>query len=313
MRNLYAEGKNIRDVVQSNDKALAFFKLYFINGILKSVGERYVKDIDFADTLKVDSIKDIHINDQIKLYQIGSSFNGLPFHLDNSNGYLKKHSITMPEEYYNDFISKIKNELSNLGRLEDDTFILDCSLQDLIIACMFYTTYSISDNSFSFDGIREVVKNNDEFAEEVHSNLFEKYFLDDILASELFKTIKDNITIDNPDKSYNDMYFHHSFLVFRESHVQKDSTISLKRDAFVIKDRYYNLFVRTINNFMKRYDLGGVVNLNTSSSIEFNTNVGVALDAYYMEKQRIEQLVNSPKTLTEKDKYYLEKQKSLNL
>ena len=307
MRNLYAEGKNIRDVVQSNDKALAFFKLYFINGILKSVGERYVKDIDFADTLKVDSIKDIHINDQIKLYQIGSSFNGLPFHLDNSNGYLKKHSITMPEEYYNDFISKIKNELSNLGRLEDDTFILDCSLQDLIIACMFYTTYSISDNSFSFDGIREVVKNNDEFAEEVHSNLFEKYFLDELLADELFKSMKDNITIDNPDKSYEEMYFHRSFLIFRESEVAKNPSSYREKYGYVISDRYYDLFLDVVKNFMQRYDLGGVNYLYTASSIEFNTNVGVALDAYYMEKQRIEHLVNSPKTLTEKDKHYLEK------
>ena len=309
MRNLYQEGENRREAIKYlNDKPKSYFIMDFLNDLIVSIINNYINDINTKIVFKTNSISDIHVNDQINLYSLTSA-KDCSINLDRINKYHKKHSFTIPGDIdeFNAFKSFVNQFLSfdiNLGTLENDTIILNCSLDDLISEYEHFRYLSgpISSifNQKLQDESRYAYERNNDLIATIHADLFEKWFLDKILINLMSNTIKNSITVNEPNKSYEDIYFHKNILIYKESFIKKNySNISKDTNKYVISDECYDLFLQMVNHFMKEYDLGGILDYNgTSVSIEFNTKLSNVMGAYYMEKRVLEHNINpNQKTL----------------
>ena len=303
MRNLYQEGENRREAIKYlNDKPKSYFIMDFLNNLIVSIINNYINDINTKTVFKTNSISDIHVNDQINLYSLTSA-KDCSINLDRINKYHKKHSFTIPGDIdeFNAFKSFVNKFLSfdiNLGTLENNTIILNCSLDDLISEYEHFKYLSgpISSifNQKLEDESRYAYEINNDLIATIHADLFEKWFLDKILIDLMSNTIKNNITVNEPDKSYEDIYFHKSISIYKESFIKKNyPNTSKDTNKYIISDEYYDLFLQMVKHFMKEYNLGGILDYNgTSVSIEFNTILSNVMDAYYMEKRVIEHNIN---------------------
>ena len=83
-------------------------------------------------------------------------------------------------------------------------------------------------------------------------------------------------------------------LVYKESYVENNHRkIDSNLNMYTIKDEYYDIFLKIVREFMKCYNIGGVLDYSGFFAIEFNDRLDKVLNAYYMEKQRINTLVNN--------------------
>ena len=297
MRNLYQEGKNKREIINYyKGKEEGYLLVDFIGDLVVRIIKSHLDSINVKDTLKVDDLRDITVNDEVKLYSL-TSINNAHINFDKNDSYKPNHSFTIPGDLekfklYVEFLLKSYN----LGTIENDTLSFNCDLATLLD---FYSKESAFDKKELEEKAEFSLEHNNDIFADVHATCFENWFLDRVLINILSNTINSNITVENPNVSYEEMYFNKYVLIYKESFAKNNQAkIDKNFDMYVIKDEYYNLFLQLVNKFMRDYNLGGVVDFNGSSSIEFNTKVANVMDAYYMEKQRIEQFTTEPKVKT---------------
>ena len=127
---------------------------------------------------------------------------------------------------------------------------------------------------------------NNLLADEVHAKNFEEKFLDKYIATIIQRNI-DAITHRNDAEKAEDGY-----PVYAKVSI---NFTSYPADIICMDEKLEASFADTVKSFMKFYDLGTVEYLNGFRKIEFNTTLDKLMDAYYMEKQRIEYLTAETK------------------
>ena len=134
---------------------------------------------------------------------------------------------------------------------------------------------------------------NNLLSDEVHAKNFEEKFLDKYVAAIIQRNI-DAITHRNNVEKAEDGY-----PVYAKVNI---NFTSYPADIICMDEKLEASFADTVKSFMKFYDLGTVEYLNGFRKIEFNTTLDKLMDAYYMEKQRIEYLTSGAKEAYSNDK-----------
>lgn len=289
MRNLYQDGKDRSEFINRYGKSASYFQMCFLNELIVGIIRQYIDNINIEEAYKVDSLSNILVHDRIKLYSM-TSINDVHISINDTG----EHSITIPYnlEKFEILIIKFLHE-NNLGTIKDDIVYLNCNLQSLIMGYINFINSKLYKNGIKYEA-NDILERNNDIIALIHADLFENWFLDKILVGFLSKKIKRNITPNDSNMAFESMYFHEGMLVYKESYVENNHRkIDSNLNMYTIKDEYYDIFLKIVREFMKCYNIGGVLDYSGFFAIEFNDRLDKVLNAYYMEKQRINTLVNN--------------------
>lgn len=116
-------------------------------------------------------------------------------------------------------------------------------------------------------------------ADEVHAKIFEEKFLDKYVVNLIEDSIEAITHRNNVEKAEN------NYPVYRTININFASNVER---IIYMDDNYTQAFGNIVKYFMEFYGLGTVEEMNGFQKIRFATTLDKLMDAYYMEKQRIE-------------------------
>ncbi len=291
MENLYKKLNDKIDLLQSfKDNLLdTYYYIYFIYDYIPNLMENAINNLKLQDIKDINSSRDIKIDLHIHFFE--NNINKLTMNIVGSDVL-----IYIPENIYEDLKNRIidffnKYELSteitiNKALNKNKGVVINSNLE------MFASAYSSEvfekgqiQNLFpTLRKIYELKENtlsllNTQYADKVCYEIFEKVFLDDLV----FNLIKRNIA-DLNEQNYLDK-------LSQKLEINKEISIGPNFNRENISTDELKTIFPIINDFMQDYNIGSISHLHNGIAVTFKTNIYDLLNAYYMEKQRLNSLI----------------------
>lgn len=290
MENLYRTlDEKKKQIGRFNTKVEGDYFLYFVEGFLPELINSTIRGLRMKDVDKIDTLNDILI--KYKIFFMPRFSETVPeYSVRNSE---KIAFIHLPKSDAEELLEKIFSFFKNnkmitaYGKNGSDTIEIETTLFKLI------GDYGLelSKEGKTAEGFEEVEsltsKANNKvsyltsaLADNVHAPVFEKEFLDKYIV----KIIKDKINSLNqrnfPTRNAETALIVGKIVIKEEK--QQGGHITIKSDEV-------DQTLRIMKDFMREYKLGMVeYTYQNGIVISFNTTLADLMDAYYMEKQRIE-------------------------
>lgn len=288
MENLYQTLQDKKKSVKSfkDDTTKGDYYFYFLEEFMPELINNIIDKLKLKDMAEIDSLNDIKRKYTVHFFRryrnepvikIDDDGEAIYIHLSNDNSDELREKIVS-------FFAKWEMIKDNV--IHDDKMIIEFSLEKII------TTYGLElsqcgrpeeglemvedliakagDKTSSFDSI---------LADEVHAKAFEQEFLDTVVV----QIIKNKIACLNQRnfKKGNErkVLVHQEIVICKEDY----------GDNIIIADEEIDDMLKMLKSFMSDYNLGFTRYLHSPGIVvHFNTNLADLMDAYYMEKQRIE-------------------------
>ena len=271
-------------------KVTADYHRYFIDLLLPTIIEDSINNLNLVNIRNiVASGHNIPINCKINFVELED---------DQSNPYIKKgkdsYILYISNNKYNKLIDKffsffIKNNISCCLYMSDDSRIIPIEIKTDAITLVKAIEKERKSYKGPIDPTLETKKPlelankqisylSTIFADKICEELFEKEFLDKLIVS----TYKEGLGLID--------YRLKDSLKSSTTKVTRSMRIGPKKDNnLIVSDEYLDPLTLLIEDFVKRYNLGIVERYAYSNIVSINTELNNLRDAYYMEKQRIEQ------------------------
>lgn len=281
MENLYRDLKDKKDYTSRiNNVVDEDYYNYFVNKFLPEIIMEEVNKLKLEDSLNISSLSDI----KTKLYIYFFSNQGLnseepKLRIDGNDCFLhfSKADYNKLTEMIINFATK-RGILSNyIGEKNNyHGIIIDTDLNSLIIAY----SLELSKNPYlDLNRKNEIYSNFKNYIID-QVNALESYYVDDVLYRQFEEEFLDLVIVDIIKEYINGINYRNLNCYKLTANITVGNTKA--------KDNTLNAIIPIIQRFMQDYDLGEVDFINGEAIIKFKTDINSLIDAYYMEKQRLE-------------------------
>lgn len=315
MENLYKKLENKINHFNSfnGDLKEGDYYLYIIEEFMpRLIGDR-IDSLELKDVQNIRGIEDIEVNYNIHFFLERENINPTMYIDDtcqkDNNQIYKNCFIHISKDTYEYVVKKFCNLCEKDGISKGCIFdnktsflptgiIIRTTLKKIIYT--YFNSYFIAnpkdidtngDNTIAFlrQSRYSFSSLESRYVDSIYAKIFEEEFLDKIVTN-IIRNIIDLLDQRNYEEREESK-------VLIEDEIYINQKLSYKYNITVSKEEL-DALIPLFKNFMTDYNLGYADYLNDGGMIKFNTNLKNLMDAYYMEKQRIEHFNSKAYLLT---------------